>query len=96
MKNQLGTMENHENRPGTMQVQPGRNKQKRYKQNLPIILFSILPPVVAIGTDMSYVEEMQLFPSGISNERKVKGTWVQYAATRKQKVGMLQILLDAG
>ena len=30
-------MENHENRPGTMQVQPGRNKQKRYKQNLPII-----------------------------------------------------------
>ena len=42
------------------------------------------------------IKEMQLFPSGISNERKVKGTWVQYAATRKQKVGMLQILLDAG
>ena len=37
MKNQPGTMENHENRHGTMKVQPGRNKQKRYKQNLPII-----------------------------------------------------------
>ena len=37
MKNQPGTMENHENRPGTMPVQPVRNKQKRYKQNLPII-----------------------------------------------------------
>ena len=47
-------------------------------------------------TTMSYVEEMQLFPSGVTNERKVKGTWVQYAATRKQKVGMLQSLLDAG
>ena len=52
--------------------------------------------VVAVGTNMSYVENMQLFPSGVRNERKVKGTWVQYAATRKQKVGMLQILLDAG
>ena len=36
MKNQPGTMKNHENRPGQ-----GRNKQKRHKQtdrqNLPII-----------------------------------------------------------
>ena len=37
MKNQPGTMKNHENRPGAMKNQPGRNKQKRYKQNLPII-----------------------------------------------------------
>ena len=52
MKNQPGTMKNHENRPGTMNNQPGTmnthenqpgtiNKQKRYKQtdrqNLPII-----------------------------------------------------------
>ena len=59
-------------------------------------LFGTLPPEVAVGTNMSYVEKMQLFPSGVRNERKVKGTWVQYAATRKQKVGMLQILLDAG
>ena len=40
-KNQPGTMKNHENRPGTMKNQPGRNKQKRYKQTdtqkLPII-----------------------------------------------------------
>ena len=59
-------------------------------------LFGTLLQVVAVGTNMSYVEKMQLFPSGVRNERKVKGTWVQYAATRKQKVGMLQILLDAG
>ena len=43
MKNQPGTMKNHENRPGTMNNQPGTmnthenrpgtiNKQKRYKQ----------------------------------------------------------------
>ena len=51
MKNQPGTIKNHENRPGTiknhenrpetMKNQPGRNKQKRYKQrnrqNLPFI-----------------------------------------------------------
>ena len=52
MKNQPGTMKNHENRPGTVNNQPGTmnthenrpgtiNKQKRYKQtdtqNLPII-----------------------------------------------------------
>ena len=37
MNNQPGTMKNHENRPGTMKNQHGRNKQKRYKQNLPII-----------------------------------------------------------
>ena len=49
MKNQPGTMKNHENRPRTMKNQTGtirnhenrpgqgRNKQKRYKQNLPII-----------------------------------------------------------
>ena len=59
-------------------------------------LFGTLPPVVAVGTNTSFIEKMQLFPSGVTNERKVKGTWVQYAATRKQKVGMLQILLDAG
>ena len=59
-------------------------------------IFGTLPLLVAVGTNMSYVENLQLFPSGVTNERKVKGTWVQYAATRKQKVGMLQILLDAG
>ena len=37
MKNQPGTMKNHENRPGTIKKQSGKNKQKRYKQNLPII-----------------------------------------------------------
>ena len=41
MKNQPGTMKNHEKRPETMKNQPGRNKQKRHKQtdrqNLPII-----------------------------------------------------------
>ena len=56
MKNQPGTMKNHENRPGTMNNQPGTmnthenrpgtiNKQKRYKQtdtqNLPIIYRSV-------------------------------------------------------
>ena len=33
MKNQPGTMKNHENRLGTMENRPGTiNKQKRYKQ----------------------------------------------------------------
>ena len=36
-ENQPGTMKNHENRPGTIKKQSGKNKQKRYKQNLPII-----------------------------------------------------------
>ena len=35
MKNQPGTIKKHENRPGTMKNQPGRNKQKRHKQTEP-------------------------------------------------------------
>ena len=35
MNNQPGTMKNHENRPGTMKIQPGRNKQKRHGQTEP-------------------------------------------------------------
>jgi len=33
---------------------------------------------------------------GTSNERRVKGTWVQYLASRPKKIAMLEILLDLG
>ena len=41
MKNQPETIKNHENWPWAMKNQPGRNKQKRYKQNLPIIIYRL-------------------------------------------------------
>ena len=34
--------------------------------------------------------------SGFINERKVKGTWVQYLATKREKTDMLEILLELG
>ena len=34
--------------------------------------------------------------SGFINERIVKGTWVQYLATKKEKTDMLKILLELG
>jgi len=37
-----------------------------------------------------------LSPIGFINERKVKGTWVQYLATKKEKTDMLEILLELG
>merc|ERR550517_2411013 len=37
-----------------------------------------------------------LSPIGFINERKVKGTWVQYLATKREKTDMLKIFLELG